>query len=272
MRFLLSIIAFVLSLSSIANVDTINVYSNSMHKNIKCVVITPENYHTANKNFPVLYLLHGYAGDYSNWIKKVPAIDSLADVYQMMIVCPDAAYSSWYFDSPVDTSFRYETFTAIELPNYIDAKYKTIKNRKARAISGLSMGGHGAIFLSFRHPNIFGACGSMSGALDMSYITKGYDVQKRLGDTINNRHFYTELSAVTQLEKYNAKDSLAIIIDCGVDDFIIMMSREAHQKMLKLKIPHDYTERPGTHNWEYWANAVKYQLLFFREYFNRNKY
>jgi S-formylglutathione hydrolase FrmB len=271
MKLSLTLAVFLISTFSYANADTIQVFSNSMHKNIKCVVITPKHYKTSKTNFPVVYLLHGYGGDYSNWIKKVPVIDSLADVYQLIIVCPDAAFSSWYFDSPVDSSFRYETFTATELPAYVDANYNTVKNKKGRAITGLSMGGHGAIFLSFRHPQLFGACGSMSGALDVNYITNGYDVPKRLGDTVTNKHYYTELSAVTQLEKYDPKDSLAVIIDCGSQDFIVMMTRMAHEKMQKLKIPHDYIERPGVHDWKYWGTAIKYQLLFFREYFNRNK-
>lgn len=271
MKLLLMITGMLFFSTAFCNVDTIQIFSNSMHKNIKCVVVTPKNYKSGDKNFPVVYLLHGYGGDYSNWIKKVPVIDSLANVYQLMIVCPDAAFGSWYFDSPIDTSYKYETFTAIELPGYIDAHYNTIKSKNARAITGLSMGGHGGIFLGFRHTNTFGACGSMSGALDVSYITNGYDVPKRLGDTATNKHYYTELSAVTQLEKYNPKDSLAVIIDCGINDFIVGMTRAAHEKMLKLKIPHDYIERPGTHDWKYWNTAVRYQLLFFREYFNRNK-
>ncbi len=271
MKLVLVFLVSLFSFNAFASVDTVEVFSNAMHKNIKCVVVTPKNHKKAKSEFPVVYLLHGYSGSYSNWIKKVPVIDSLADVYQMIIVCPDAAFSSWYFDSPVDTTFRYETFTATELPAYIDANYKTIKNRKGRAITGLSMGGHGGIFLGFRHTDTFGACGSMSGALDISYIKQGYDVSKRLGDTSINKNYYTQLSAVTQLEKYDPKDSLAIIIDCGVQDFIVMMSRNAHEKMLKLKIPHDYIERPGAHDWKYWNTAVRYQLLFFREYFNRNR-
>jgi S-formylglutathione hydrolase FrmB len=69
-----------------------------------------------------------------------------------------------------------------------------------------------------------------------------------------------------QMEKY-PPDSIAVIVDCGVDDFLIEMSRAVHQKMMALKIPHDYIERPGKHDWNYWANAVRYQLLFFSNYF-----
>jgi S-formylglutathione hydrolase FrmB len=72
-----------------------------------------------------------------------------------------------------------------------------------------------------------------------------------------------------QMEQY-PKDSVAIIIDCGTEDYVVRMNRAAHQKMLDLLIPHEYIERPGKHDWPYWANAVQYQLLFFRNYFNRN--
>jgi S-formylglutathione hydrolase FrmB len=49
------------------------------------------------------------------------------------------------------------------------------------------------------------------------------------------------------------------------------MSKAAHEKLIQLKIPHDYIERPGKHDWFYWANAVRYQLLFFKEHFKRKK-
>lgn len=270
MRFLFTIALAFFSFTVFAHVDTVEVFSASMQKKIKCVVVTPANYNS-DKRFPVVYLLHGYSGSYSNWITRVPAIDSLATVYQLIIVCPDAGYSSWYFDSPVDSTFRYETFTAQELPGAIDQQYKTIPSRKARAITGLSMGGHGAFFLTLRHPGIFGACGSMSGALDLAYIKSSYDVPKRLGDTISNRRYYDDWSVVNLLNGYNPKDSVAFILDCGTRDFIYKMSKATHEKMLQLKIPHDYIERPGTHDWKYWGNAIKYQLLFFREWFNSNK-
>ena len=69
------------------------------------------------------------------------------------------------------------------------------------------------------------------------------------------------------VEQYRQKDSLALIIDCGVSDFFYPDNRKVHQKMLELKIPHDYIERPGNHSWNYWANAVEFQLLFFHKFF-----
>jgi S-formylglutathione hydrolase FrmB len=248
-----------------ATVDTVSIHSKSMNKKIKCVVIRPEA-KQKDQRFPVVYLLHGFSGGYANWITRVPQLKQHADNYQIMIVCPDGAFSSWYFDSPVDSTMRYETHVAVEVPEYIDANYPTIKDRKARAITGLSMGGHGGLFLGFRHASSFGACGSMSGALLIEYITSRYDVEKRLGDT-SNKQRYRDYSIINEMER-PSKDSLAIIIDCGTSDYIFEMSRQVHQKMLQLKIPHDYIERPGKHDWNYWANAVQYQLLFFRNYFD----
>jgi len=261
---------FVSNLLFAGTVDTVTVYSASMKKSIKCVVIKPDNYTKANTRFETIYLLHGYSGAFDNWIKKVPQLKQHADTYQVLIVCPDGAYGSWYYDSPVDTTMKYESFIATEVPQFIEKTYRTIAKRGARAITGLSMGGHGGLFLGFRHADFFGACGSMSGALAIEYITgKQYKLETLLGDTANKER-YREYSILKQMEIY-PKDSVAIIMDCGTEDFVIEMNRMAHQKMLSLKIPHTYTERPGKHDWNYWATAIEYQLLFFRNYFDAQK-
>jgi enterochelin esterase-like enzyme len=91
-------------------------------------------------------------------------------------------------------------------------------------------------------------------------------MNKRLGDTVLNKKFYDDWSVFNVIEK-KPSDSLAIIMDCGLQDFIYGMSKAVHEKLIALKIPHDYIERPGKHDWLYWANAIKYQLIFFNEYF-----
>jgi S-formylglutathione hydrolase FrmB len=70
---------------------------------------------------------------------------------------------------------KYETHVATEVPAFIDKQYRTIADRSKRAITGLSMGGHGGLYLGWRHSDFFGACGSMSGAIDISRITRGYE-------------------------------------------------------------------------------------------------
>ena len=254
-----------------ADVDTIQIYSRSMQKSIPAVVVTPDGYSSQPmQRYPVVYLLHGAGGSYSNWIKKVPAIRALADQYQAIIVCPDGASTSWYFDSPIDSGFRYETHVSREVPNHIDSAYRTINDRKARAITGLSMGGHGALFIAFRHADRFSIAGSMSGALHVSVIRKGYNVEKRLGDTVVNAAYWRDWSVLNVIEQY-PKDSLSILIDCGTEDRVMPMNRAVHEKMLKLKIPHEYLERPGEHNWPYWENAIQYQMMFINQQFRKKR-
>ncbi len=256
--------------ASAANVDTVSIYSNAMQKEFKCVVIKPTTYKKKKESLPVVYLLHGYSGSYSNWISRVPQLKNYADEYNLLIVCPDGGYSSWYFDSPMDSAMKYETYIGKEVPEYIDTHYNTIKDRKARAITGLSMGGHGGLFLGFRHADFFGSCGSMSGGVDLSYSRNKFDVIKRIGDTITHADNWKNYSVITVVENY-PKDSIHIIFDCGTEDFFYNNNHALHEKMVKLKIPHDYIERPGKHDWAYWSNAVQYQLLYLESILTRNK-
>jgi S-formylglutathione hydrolase FrmB len=166
----------------------------------------------------------------------------------------------------MDPGMKYETYVGKEVPDYIDARYPTIKNRKGRAITGLSMGGHGGLFLGFRHADDFGACGSMSGGVDIRPFAKNWEIRKLIGDSTRYPDNWRIYSVNTVIEKKPEK-ALAIIIDCGTDDFFYSVNRELHEKMLRLNIPHEYIERPGKHDWAYWANAVQYQLLFFSNYF-----
>lgn len=252
-----------------ARVDTLSIYSTAMDKSIRCVVILPESYDGRNeKRFPVVYLLHGYSGDYSNWIIKAPSIKEDADKYKMIIVCPDGAYGSWYFDSPTDQKIMYKTHVGIEVPNFIDSAYRTIPERKARAIAGLSMGGHGAIYFAWSFPEKFGAAGSMSGAVDITPYKGKYGLQKTLGDS-------TQISLYERFSMVNfVRDSIsplpALIVDCGLKDPFINDNRLLHHRLMEGNVPHDYIERPGKHDWAYWQNAVAFQLLYFHLFFEKD--
>jgi S-formylglutathione hydrolase FrmB len=237
-----------------------------MKSDFKAVLIRPDSYKKTKASYPVVYLLHGYDGRYSDWIKKVPELKSYVDQFQIIIVCPDGHKSSWYFDSPIDSTMRYETYVGIEVPAYIDKTYRTLKDRKTRAITGLSMGGHGGIFLGLKHKETFGGIGSMSGGFDLYASRNRYDISKRIGDTVNYRQNWIDYSVLGMIEKYKVEDT-RIMIDCGVDDFFYPANKLLHEKMVKLKIPHEYIERPGNHSWTYWTNAVKYQLFYFTECF-----
>lgn len=268
-RKILFLAAFLVSTISEASVtDTIHVYSKSMKKNVPVVIILPDN-HASAGTLPVVYLLHGYSGNHLDWISKAPGFEKAADQYDLMIVCPDGGFNSWYWDSPVDQESKYETFVSDELIKAIDEKYPTIKSRKGRAVTGLSMGGHGALYLAFRHQDIFGAAGSMSGGVDIRPFPNNWDMSKKLGlyaEQAENWEKHTVINLLNLL----TPGSLEIIIDCGTEDFFYEVNKNLHQQLLYRNIPHDYIVRPGAHNWTYWTNSVKYELLFFRNYFDSN--
>lgn len=251
-----------------ASVDTIAIFSNAMHRSIKCVVITPDSYKDKEQRYPVVYILHGYSGNYADYIRKIPGIAAMADAYQEILVCPDGAYGSWYLDSPVDSTMRFETYVGKEIPAWIDQHYRTKASRQYRAITGLSMGGHGALYLAIRHQDTFGAAGSMSGGVDFRPFPNNWDLALRLGAYKDHADNWDKNVVVNQLSGLK-NDSLALIIDCGVKDFFIDVNRQLHQRLLEQGINHDYIERPGVHDWNYWSNSIMYQLFYFNRYFGR---
>ncbi|MFC5626866.1 alpha/beta hydrolase [Algoriphagus winogradskyi] len=260
---------FLFSFTTLASVDTVATYSASMQKEIKAVVITPKDYNES-KDYPVVYLLHGYSGNYKNWIEKVPQIESLADLYDLIIVTPDGNFGSWYWDSPEVGDSKYETYVSEELVEFIDQKYSTIPNREGRAITGLSMGGHGALYLSFRHQDTYGTAGSLSGGVDISPFPENWEMKKYLGTKAENPERWEEYSVMYQSNRL-IPNKLKLIISCGTEDFFYDVNVKLHEKLAYNNIPHTFTTGPGGHTWEYWADAVQYQLLFFHNYFEQSK-
>lgn len=248
-------------------VDTLVVFSKSMNKQIKNVVISPENYSSATtEKYPVVYVLHGYSGRFDQWIKSIkPNLPQIATSLQMIIICPDGA-NSWYWDSPMDSTSRYETYITKELVEVIDNKYNTIEDRSGRAITGLSMGGHGALWLALQNPNIYGACGSMSGGVDIRPFPNNWEMKKLLGTYSENKQRWDEYTVINQLDG-NTPRQLAIIVDCGTEDFFYDVNVALHNKLLANKIPHDFISRPGAHTEKYWRNAIDFQLIFFKNFF-----
>ena len=253
-----------------AEVDTVSIQSSVMDKSIKCVVIKPAGYRDNSQDrYSTVYLLHGYSGNYADWVKKAPGIQSLADHYDLLIICPDGATNSWYFDSPVELSMKYETHIIQEVIPFVDKNYRTLNTKESRAITGLSMGGHGALFLALNHPELFAAAGSMSGGVDLTPFPGNWEIADRLGKYDDQPSVWEQHSVVNRMHLASGK-SMAFMIDCGVDDFFLKVNRALHERMLYLNIPHQYIERPGAHNWEYWQEAIQYQLLFFHNTFSQH--
>lgn len=269
-KFLLPLIALTISVISLqsfaASVDTVETFSSAMNKKIKAVVVTPDNY-KSQKQFPVIYLLHGHGGNYAGWIKSVPALKDLSDQHQLIFVCPDGNVSSWYFDSPLLPEWKYETYVATELVNWIDSKYKTIKNKDGRGITGLSMGGHGALYLAIKHQDVFGIAGSMSGGVDFRPFPNNWKIAEKLGEYQTHRKNWDDNTVINMVSQI--KPGLKLMIDCGVEDFFYQVNEALHATLLANKVPHDYVVKPGKHNWDYWKEAIYYQTLFMNRNFVR---
>lgn len=282
------IILFILFVSALqpsfsqAKVDTISVFSAAMQKSLKAAVTLPSTYQTGNQSYPVLYLLHGGSGAFDDWHKKVTEpglVNRLSDQYNLIIVTPGVGPASYYYDSPLMDSVRYETYMIEELIPFVDKNYRTLAQKESRAITGLSMGGHGAIMLSAKHPELFVAAGSMSGVMNIDTrmwtvpedfrILRQEGQKQMLGEINYNAPDFNSYTAVGLARKIH-ENGLALIIDCGVDDFLIHTNRQLRSILLWNQTPHDYIERPGAHTWTYWTESLPVHLLFFNKHLKRN--
>jgi S-formylglutathione hydrolase FrmB len=285
-RQLLVLFCFLLTLPlQAAKVDSLDVPSAVMSKNMRAVVVLPDSYASAGKTkttYPVLYLLHGGFGHFNDWITKTPdktLIQRLADQHNLIIVMPEGEVFSYYLDSPVIKDSQFETYLTKEVIDKIDKTYRTIRTPKGRVITGLSMGGYGALYLATRHPDLYCAAGSMSGALNLDMnawklppdATKGIkaEFEKILGPFNQSPDGWAAYSVVGMADRMKT-NGLKLVIDCGVDDFLIEPNRELHRRLVFNQTPHDYSERPGGHTWDFWQNALPYQVLFFSKVLNGN--
>lgn len=235
--------------------DTVDVWSPSMKRNIRTVVVRPE----ADGRFPVVYLLHGYGGNHQSWLKVTkPELPEIADSLKVVFVCPDGG-RSWYYDSPKDSSVRYMTFVTQELIRYIDNHYPTVASRAGRAITGFSMGGHGALWCAL-NSGMYCAAGSMSGGVNIVPFPESWEIKKVLGNYTENKSLWEKSSVINNVERLKGTD---LIIDCGIDDFFYDENLALHNKLVLKGIPHDFISRPGSHTHYYWGNSLDYQLVFF---------
>ncbi|MBD2721018.1 alpha/beta hydrolase [Hymenobacter armeniacus] len=266
-----------------ARVDTLAIPSAAMGKTYRAAVVLPASYAKNKKaNYPVLYLLHGAWGHFDNWLSKTPdkqLLHRLADQYNLIIVNPEGETFSFYLDSPVKADSKFETYLTKEVIPAVDQAYRTVRDRRGRVISGLSMGGYGALSLSARHPDLYCAAGSMSGALELSSANRKFTPEEAawrtknltpiLGSEADNPTFFSANSVINMVDQIH-RNGLPLIFDCGVDDGLLEINREMHRRLVYNHTPHDYTERPGGHTWEYWQAALPYHVLFFSQVLKQN--
>lgn len=265
---ILSLISSTLCVSG-ARIDTVQVFSPSMQKNVDIVAVIPDKA-VKGESSPVIYLLHGHGNNHFCWINIKPDLGKIADREGVIFVTPDGK-DSWYWNCPIKPEFKYETFISDELVAYMDANYPTIKDRKARAITGLSMGGHGAMWNGIRHPEVFASVGSTSGGVDIRPFPESWNMKTKLGELKSNPEIWKN-HTVTTLADTLSNGLLALVIDCGYEDFFFEVNNQLHEKLLKRGVEHDYLVRPGGHDRKYWNNSIDYQILFFVKQFRKAGY
>lgn len=242
-------------------VETVRFQSKLVGASLPYNVILPTDYDTSKTTrYPVLYLLHGLTGHYSDWAARSNVAD-YARPYRIIIITPEGN-DSWYID-------KYESYILEELIPDVQQRYRTIEARYGRAIAGLSMGGYGAIKFGLKSPATFVFAASMSGAFGVTRFTEK--------DVSQVWHASLKLFGPLGSETRKANDLFHIIesfpaarvaafpyfyFDCGTEDepLIFNYNRDLARLMFDKKIPHEFRQLPGDHSWAYWDRQISHIL------------
>src|SRR5258707_7376715 len=156
---------------SVSSVETVQFQSKLTNATLPYNVILPPDYRASSATrYPVLYLLHGFGGHYSEWVTHTNVADYAAR-YRMIVVMPEGN-TGWYTDSAGVVADKYESYILKELIPDVQKRYRTIEARYGREIAGLSMGGYGALKFGLKSPDTFAFVGSLSGALGATMATE----------------------------------------------------------------------------------------------------
>ncbi|MGB0010671.1 MAG: alpha/beta hydrolase family protein [Candidatus Sulfotelmatobacter sp.] len=274
LRIFLFFITFIASLSvhaeSRIECDAVN--SRILKYPVHYCVYLPASYDSGAKksspqHYPVLYFLHGL-GDNEKTLFNSGAWTMLDDLRQQhklgdfLIVAPEGR-KSFYINS-ADGSVRYSDFFLQEFIPLIEKKYRIGKGRSNRAITGISMGGYGALRFAFSHPEMFSAVSAQSAAL-ITESPRELDLAARsgaplgkvltdvFGDPINVSHWNANDPFLLARKNAAALKKLTIYFNCGQDDNYGFEKGAAalHDELQKLGVKHEYHLYPGDHSFTY---------------------
>jgi putative tributyrin esterase len=247
-----------------ADVQEQKLSSKLMGRDMPYRVITPvEKAVAKDTRYPVIYLLHGLTGHFNNWT-DLTKISDYAAAYKVIIVMPEGG-DGWYTDSVSKTDEKWESYIVQELIPEVDKKFRTNTGRNQRAIAGLSMGGFGALKFGLKYPEKFVLAGSFSGALGAADITEksfpgaiGKTIDGIFGPVGSETRKSNDLFAIIRsITPEKAKTIPFIYLDCGTEDFLFINNRDFVSLLIEKKVPHEYRQLPGSHDWKYWDKQVQ---------------
>lgn len=245
------------------NVREAKLASRMMGREMPYRVVLPAGYDEAKEQrFAVIYLLHGLTGHYNNWTDATK-VAAYALNHKFIIVTPEGD-NGWYTDSVTKPTDKYESYIIKELIPEMDAKFRTLANRDNRMIAGLSMGGYGGVKFGLKYPEMFAIAGSFSGALGAaSFSEKNASTAGRGIDAIMGpeggevRAANDVFKLVRDLTPEKIKSLPFIYQSCGNEDFLIQNNRDFLALLVEKKVPHEYRQHPGIHNWVFWDDQIR---------------
>jgi S-formylglutathione hydrolase FrmB len=224
-------------------------------------VFVPKDYTTTgDKKYPAVIMLHGWSGNYKQW-HQIINCQRYADAYGFVVICPDGFYDSWYINSPLKPNSQLEDFMVKDFLPSIKRQYRINPNNLF--ITGLSMGGHGALYLFAKKADEFRAAGSTSGLFDLKFSADKYGLTNLLGFPSQSTETWFRASVLGNVEKI-ARAGKEIIFDCGTEDDFYLVNNELRKKCDELKIKATYISQPGKHDRNYWKKSAKAQFEFFK--------
>jgi S-formylglutathione hydrolase FrmB len=237
-------------------------HSKALDRDMHYTIVLPADYRDSQRRYPVLYLLHGWAGDYTNWVKLTHLVE-YSRRYPIIIVTPDAR-NSWYVNSATVPGDRFEDYIISDLIPEIDSHWRTLASPEHRSIAGLSMGGYGSVLFGLKHPGLFAVVGSVSGAFDgpdgiesvMPDLRESTD--RAYGPAGSATRINNDIYSL--IEKADDKTAPYLFLECGSQDPLLSSNRKFVKDLSSKNVRYEYHEYPGAHSWDFWDHSLPMML------------